>query len=165
MITKDVLDRVLSSITTLTKRQVLVGVPSDRAYRNPETGETEPASNALIGYAMEFGLPDQNVPARPFLVPGVESARDTVVAQLRKGAVAASSPTTSVNGHETAEKALAAAGMVAQAAVRAKITAGPFVPLAPSTIAQRRARGRTGTRPLIDTAQLRNSITFVVRES
>ena len=35
--------------------------------------------------------------------------------------------------------------------------------LAPVTLAQRRRRGRTGEKPLIDTAQMQRSVTHVVR--
>jgi hypothetical protein len=32
------------------------------------------------------------------------------------------------------------------------------------TLERRRAKGRTGTKPLIDTGQLRNAITYVLRK-
>jgi hypothetical protein len=35
--------------------------------------------------------------------------------------------------------------------------------LAERTLAARKARGRTGEKPLIDTGQLRNAVTFVVQ--
>jgi hypothetical protein len=48
--------------------------------------------------------------------------------------------------------------------VRAFITAGQgFAPLAAATLAARRRKGRTGTKPLIDTGQLRRAITYVLR--
>jgi hypothetical protein len=69
-----------------------------------------------------------------------------------------------------------------QNAVRTKITDGPFAPLADSTLRARARRGRKGAvaelksraqgnapnnanaKPLIDTGQLRKSITYVVRK-
>ncbi len=54
-------------------------------------------------------------------------------------------------------------GLMGQDAVRGKITSGPFVPLAPATLRARKAKGRTGEKPLIDTGQLRAAYTYVIR--
>jgi hypothetical protein len=48
----------------------------------------------------------------------------------------------------------------AQAAVKNKVVTGPFEPNKPATIAR-----KGSDRPLIDTAQLLNSITYVVRKT
>ena len=57
-----------------------------------------------------------------------------------------------------------AAGLIAQNSVRRTLTTAAYRPLSERTLAERRARGRTGTKPLIDTGQYRNSITYVVRD-
>jgi len=157
-ITKDNLPGLKAAVRALIRYEVLIGVPDSTAERQPEEGESKPPSNAAIGYWMETGVPEKNIPARPFLVPGVESIKDEAVARLKAAGAAAL-------GGEIKEiaKAQNAVGLIAQNAVRAKITEGPFAPLKPTTIAARQSRGRTGTRPLIDTGQLRNSITYVVR--
>jgi len=49
--------------------------------------------------------------------------------------------------------------------VKAKISSGPFKKLADATLAARRRRGRTGTKPLQDTDQLLNSVTYVMRKT
>ena len=64
---------------------------------------------------------------------------------------------------DAGDKALHSAGLIAQNAVRNKITEGPFVPLAPMTLAKRKARGRTGEKPLIDSGAYRNAQTYVIR--
>jgi hypothetical protein len=154
VIVKDKTLAVAASIKALANQQVLVGVPSSTAGRTDV-----PITNAVIGYLMEHGSPSQNLPARPFLVPGVRNAMPDVRKRLRAAA------TTALSGRPDAvDKALHAVGLVAVNSVRKKITDGPFMPLAPSTIAQRQARGRTGDRPLIDTGQLRQSITYVIRK-
>lgn len=153
-IVKDKSFAVAASIKALANQQVLVGVPSSTAGRTDV-----PITNAVIGYIMENGSPSQNIPARPFLVPGVRNAMAEVRKRLRAAA------TTALSGNPGAvDRALHAVGLVAVNAVRKKITDGPFAPLAPSTLAQRQARGRTGDRPLIDTGQLRQSITYVIRK-
>ncbi len=134
---------------------MLVGIPESAPER-----DDEPISNAVIGYIQETGSPVNNIPPRPFLVPGVKDAQVPIAAQLGKGAQLALSGQASA-----AETALHSAGLTAQNAVRAKLQAGEdFQPLAESTLAARRRRGRSGTKPLIDTGQLRNSITYVVRD-
>lgn len=163
--TKVPIKELVASLRTLTQNETLVGVPAENAGREPEPGESRTLNNAEIGYVMEFGSTVEGpggqsfvIPPRPHLRPGVEDARDKIAAQLKKGLLGALKGDASA-----ADIALHAAGLVAQNAVRNKITEGPFVPLAPATLAKRRARGRTGTKPLIDTAAYRNSQTYVVR--
>ena len=58
------------------------------------------------------------------------------------------------------------AGLIAQNSVKATITAGEgFAPLAESTLAARKRRGVSRTKPLIDTGSLLNSITYVIRKA
>lgn len=151
----DRLKEVLQSISGLVDKQVLVGIPDS----SPERKDDEPLSNAAIGYIQETGSPANNLPARPFLVPGVASAEEKTVPQLQKAVEAA------LDGDlPRAEKRMASAGLAAQNSVRAKINSGIAPQLKASTLAARRRRGRTGTVPLIDTGQLRNSITYVIRK-
>ena len=153
---------LMAQVKALTKNEVLIGVPAaDPQGRNPGSNERKgggPATNAVIGYVQETGDPERNIPARPFLVPGVESVGDQCAIRLGQGAKAALG-----GSADAADKAMHAAGLIAQSAVRKKITDGPFEPLSPKTIAAREARGRSGTKPLIDTGQLRNSISYVIR--
>lgn len=149
---------VLASIKALARSQVLVGVPSTTAEREPEPDDPAPLTNAEVGYIQENGAPEINLPARPFLKPGVEDEKDAIAARYEKGAKAV------LDGRvANIDSIHEQVGLQAQNAVRAKLTDGPFAPLKDSTLANRRRRGRTGEKPLIDTGQLRNSITFVVR--
>lgn len=154
-IKKDDLKRVLGSINELVGKQVLVGIPDSSDGRQDD----QPIGNAGIGYIQETGSPANNIPARPFLIPGVESVQGDVSARLGKAADAALA-----GDPDRAEVQMARAGMQAQNAVRARINSGIMPELKDSTIANRIRRGRTGTVPLIDTGQLRNSITYVVRK-
>lgn len=157
-VTKDRLADVLKSIHGLVAKEVLIGIPESEDSRNKREADGSPLGNAAIGYIQETGSPANNLPARPFLVPGVEAALKPATAKLKAGA------TKALDGQADAgEKSMHAAGMIAQNSVRATINAGVSPPLAPSTLAGRRRRGRTGTVPLIDTGQLRNSITYVIR--
>src|ERR1700676_2370855 len=89
---KVVLDKThdfFAALEELTSQAVFVGIPSTNVNRTPEPGEKNPASNALIGYVMENGDPDKNIPARPFLVPAVKANRKVIEDRLRKIADAA----------------------------------------------------------------------------
>jgi len=179
--------KVLKSMAALATKEVLVGIPDGNNSR-----ENDPeVTNSQIGYAMEFGLPANNVPARPFLIPGVKSAQERTTLHLRKAAEFAAA------GDPRYEEALNRAGSVARDAVKATIRSNIPPPLKPGTIAGRKyARGKnkrgkytarpgeleyarlvgTGVSPedaqaqagitaLINTAQLLNAITYVIRKA
>ena len=147
----DALPDLLRRLAAVAQRDVLVGVPAG------EERDDGP-SNAEIGYQNEFGSPANNIPARPHLLPGVAAVQDKVAAKLTQAADAAASGRVS-----DAERRLHAAGLLAQNSVRRTLTTTAYRPLSERTLAERRARGRTGTKPLIDTGQYRRSITYVVR--
>lgn len=172
-VTTDKLAQVMTTMAQLVKKDVLVGIPDSA----PERKEDTPLSNAQIGYILDNGSPKANIPPRPFLVPGVENVQPEIVEDFRGGAKAA------LDGNAAGvERSLVRAGLRAQNAVREKIQDGPFVPLSEVTLRNRARRGRKGAReeldrraagedpgtstakPLLDTGQLRNSVTFVVRK-
>lgn len=178
-VTIDRLASVVANIKAMGEKSVMVGIPEQKTERRPDDEENpkEPATNALLGYIHENGSPAQGIPARPFLIPGVQSAHKDVAKVLEGAAKQA------LNGDKRAvEKGLEKAGMVAQAAVREAITHGNFEPLSDATLRARAKRGRKGAKaelearregaepsnatakPLIDTGQLRNSINYVVRK-
>lgn len=152
---KDGLPKLLKGLHQLPKRGVLVGIPAAKGPRD----EGDPVNNAALGYIHEFGAPEANIPARPFLIPGVRSATDRVAISFRRAGEAALS-----GNNEKAEASINAAGMAAVASVQRRLTDGPFVPLAETTLAARRRRGVTRTKPLIDTGQLRRAVTYVLRK-
>ena len=147
----DALPDLLRRLAGVAQRDVLVGVPAGE-------GRDDGPTNAEIGYQNEFGSPANNIPARPHLLPGVAAVQDKVVAKLTKAADAAATGRPS-----DAERHLHAAGLLAQNSVRRTLTTTAYRPLSERTLAERRARGRTGTKPLIDTGQYRRSITYIVR--
>lgn len=146
-----------SRVEELTKSQVLVGVPREDTTRksNEKKG---PMNNATLAYIHDKGSPAANIPARPFMVPGIKAVQPRVAQVLKTGAQAVlqGAPSGMPN-------ALHKAGLIAQASIRGKINEGIPPPLAPSTLAARRRRGRKGEKPLVDTGQLRNSINYVIR--
>lgn len=151
-------EAVRRAVDLLTSRRVLVGVPMGRTQRQPDPPDPATMGNADLAYIHEYGSPAANIPARPFLRPGIREAQVTIRGWMMKTAQAA------FRGDEAAvTRGLHATGMAAKIAVQGKIQRGPFMPLAASTLAKRRKKGRTGTLPLLDTGQLRNAINYVIR--
>lgn len=144
---------IFEAIEELTSQEVLVGIP------HGEVREDTDMTNAQIGYLQETGSPAMNLPPRAFLVPGVEDCQDLVSNQLTKAADEA------LKGNKQGvAKHLNRAGMSAQNSVRSKINSGEFTPLSEATLRARRRAGKTRTKPLIDTGQLRNSITYIIKK-
>jgi hypothetical protein len=123
-------DKLISSLQGVIKRTLLVGIPSENAPR-----EDSSVSNAMIGYVQEFGEPANNLPARPFLVPGVNMKKDEIVQRLRIAAKAA------IEGDEArAQTMLDSLGLILVNSVHDVMDAQQFVPLAPSTVEARLAK-------------------------
>lgn len=185
VITKDVVNGIIGEITELVGKQVLVGIPENKTIRSSFESGTPP-TNATLGYIHEFGAPGANIPARPFLVPGVRKATKAVMPHLQAACEAALE-----QDRKRSDKELTAAGIIAASSAKKEIHSGNFVPLKPGTIRGRfRSRGTksrrageeqymelvkggmspaaaqtaAGIRPLINTGQLANSITSVVRK-
>lgn len=143
-----------SVLRELSKR-VVIGIPAGSMHP-AEEGEA-PVGNATLGYLFEYGAPERNLPARPHLVPGIESIRAQAAARLKKAAQAAF-----LGDLAAPENALNTIGLIGVAAVQQQITDGAFAPLAERTIKARVRRGRTGTKPLIDTGSYRRSFTYTI---
>lgn len=143
---------VLKSLKAMKGAQVLIGVPSSADGRSGEA-----IGNAALAYINDRGAPSANIPARPFLVVGVEAGLEKATKALKVYAAKG------LDNPEQIDKGLAAAGMICRDAVKARIVSQEgFKPLSPTTLKMRKARGFTGTKALIVTASLLNSITYVV---
>jgi len=178
----DKLKDLVKGINELTSKDVLVGVPESAATRQGDQG---PMNNATLAYIHDNGSPAANIPARPFMCPGIKAAQEKIEGRLKKAALAALDGQTAKVDAE-----LSAAGMAAQSSIKSEINDGEFAPLSPSTIAGRfrsrgtksqrgaeleylemvsngvppeLAQGAAGIQPLVNTGQLRNSIKYVVR--
>lgn len=148
---QDRVDEVIRAIHRMDQRRVLVGFPEGAHDRS-----NSEINNASLAYIHEHGSPAANIPARPFLTPGIEDAEDAVVAEFRQGAAQA---LTSNNPDAVLERTLNRVGLIAVGSVQKKIVTGPFVPLKPATI-----RRKGSSKPLIDTGQMRQAVSYVIRD-
>lgn len=138
----------------LKSKMLYVGIPETETSR--EDGES--VSNAFLGYLHENGSPVRRIHARPFLAVSIEKNKDVLSKML--GADVGKN----LLSRGGAEKAFLRAGLKAQSIVKDYIIKGEnFAPLSKKTLKERAERGFTGTKPLIETAQLLNSINFVIR--
>lgn len=152
-VTRDEVKNVITNIEAMTGKRVLIGIPDANAGR-----KDGPMTNAALGYIHENGSPARNIPARPFLIPGVEEAAPKAIEAMKKFAAQGLTDPAAV------DKGLNAAGLIAQASVKNRIrNSVGFAPLSEATLAERKRTGKKGTKPLIRTGQLMNSLTYVVR--
>ena len=178
-VTHDGMGKLRAALKAMSAREVLVGVPADKTER----GDGSPVTNAGIAYVQDNGAPEQNIPARPFMRPGIDAARDKLIQHLALGAKAV------LERGASPDDGLIACGLVAVSSIKMQIKQGIPPPLADATVrarANRRGGPRGGTRrgaqwemawraagappglelakPLIDTGNLIGSITFVIRD-
>jgi hypothetical protein len=185
---KKIIDNVTEisgRVEELTHTDVLVGIPKEK-----NTRRDSPIGNAALAYIHEFGSPAHNIPARPFLYPGLKRVRGPIIEEMHKASQAA------LTGEGfNVDMSMHRVGIIARNSVVKEITDPnpPFTPLKPATIRARLRRTAAGRRklkqikgqgksltqwaaetdaagslnvhPLIDTAQLRAAITYVVRKS
>jgi hypothetical protein len=176
-VTHDEMGSFMKALEEMQAKSVLAGFPEGEKPREDEEGNPDPITNAALGYIHNTGMPEQNIPARPFMNEGIENKREEITDGMEAAGIAA------LDGDmDGVNSALNAVGLSAQAGIRTKIVDGPFEPLAESTLKARARRGRKGAqeeldrraagedpgvelaRPLNDTAQMRNAVNYVVRK-
>ena len=81
-IKQDKVDAILRSLQGMERKRVMIGVPSDASDRRDPT---QPITNAEIAYIQDNGSPANNIPARPFMRPGMEAAAPRAAVQMKKG--------------------------------------------------------------------------------
>lgn len=160
-------------LARLTKDNVLVGVPSSHDARNGDSG----INNATLAYIHDNGSPARNIPARPFMKPGINAVQKEITKLLRGGALDVLSGQSGA-----AEKCLHKVGLTAVSSIKNTINDGIGPPLKWGTV-KGRLRNRIAAKgakaalekggdkpsmadakPLVATGQMRNSITYVIRD-
>jgi hypothetical protein len=176
-LTKDMMGDLYEAVKDMTGKEVLAGFPeSEEKERKDADGNPTPITNAAIAYVQNTGEPTLNIPARPFMVEGIENVQDTIVDYMKQVGQAA------LDGDSLrVDQGLHDVGLEAQKGIQIKILDGPFEPLAESTLKARARRGRKGAqeeldrrdagedpgvelaRPLNDTGQMRNAVNYAIR--
>jgi hypothetical protein len=146
--------KLAEALKKLQKAAVYVGIPADRSLR---TGDD--VTNAQLLYTHTHGSPLQNIPARPVIEPAIaaEDNAARISAELKQAAQSAlASDTEAMHLH------LEKAGQLGENAAKRWFTdpRNNWAPNAPATVEE-----KGSDKPLIDTGELRRSITHVVKDS
>lgn len=143
------LKAVQEAVRELKKHEVLVGIPQEK---NSKRGSV---TNAELLFIHTNGSPVRGIPARPVLQPAIEHDKERVGTALGKAVDAAA------NGKkEQVLPALEKAGMLGANVCKAWFTnpSNGWKPNKPETV-----KRKNSSRPLIDTSEMRKSITYVVK--
>lgn len=175
---KNGLEELSKALGILADVEVLVGVPAETTDIRNEDGQ-EYITNAALAYIHDNGEPSANIPARPFMIPGIAKVQDKLALQLRKSATAAFNE----GSTDAVERGMHMVGLTAQLSIQKTIQEGIPPPLADSTLRARarKRKGRVGpglellsrsmgeapsmdfVTPLIDTGDMLKSITYAIR--
>lgn len=178
-IKKDRVPELFAGLKLLTQNEVLVGVPSENSDRPPDptNPKADGITNAELAYIHDNGAPEVNIPARPFMVPGINDAMPQNESIMRKQAQYAIDGKGAAKVNEGFERI----GFNCVDKITSVIRAGVPPPLADRTVRNRlrkgdikaqyelnrRAAGYGAStqivKPLIDTAEMLKSLTYVVR--
>jgi hypothetical protein len=150
---KDNTQKLKAALAKLQKAQVYVGVPEEKGSRSKAA-----INNAQLVYIHTHGSPLRHIPPRPIIEPAIKAPgnKELITGELGKAAQAVLGAQPS-EAHSHLERA----GMLGRnAAIRwFNDPRNNWAPNAPATVAR-----KGSDHPLIDTAQMRRSITYVVEE-
>ena len=148
-------------------RTVRVGILSGpKMARKKKTDPKSTETNAEIGAKQEYGSFTLGIPPRSFLHVPLRSAkaRQRIVKDAAEGLDRGLARGEAVDASKSFYGKLGA-GMVASVQESFDLSGPGWKPLKASTIKRRQTRKvwpRMGTKPLIDTAELRNSLSFKI---
>lgn len=180
------MEELAEALKLLADIDILVGYPEDAedAERHDESGKPEDLTNATLAYIHDNGAPEANIPARPFMAPGIKDVEEKLADKLGEILKAV------LIGKGTAvvERGLIQVGTIAALGIQKKINEGIPPPLSDYTLRQRmknnrkngggarkgakeeldrRGRGEAPStefaKTLVDTAQMRNATTYALR--
>lgn len=141
----------------LSKKEVVVGIPAS-ANKNHKSEDGEIIKLAELGAIHEYGSPKLRIPQRSFLRIPLQTNHDRLLKFISKEL--------SFSEIDT-NNALGKLGALGQSVVLEAFKTqgdGKWKPLSPLTELYRKKGNSSGSsKPLIDTGQLRQSITFEVR--
>ncbi len=145
------LQAVQKSIKELKKIDVLVGIPQEEAGR-----EQNDITNAELLYIHTNGSPANNIPPRPVVEPAIQDSKEEIGTLLKEAILKALEGDTG-----GAMAGMERAGTQGENAVKGWFT-NPKNGWAENAESTKKKKG--SSKPLIDTGQLRKSITHVVKK-
>ncbi len=151
----DNMAKLVEGVRLLATLHPMVGIPEEKGERD----DGADISNAALLYIHDQGAPEAGIPQREVMAPGIKNAMPEIDRRLALAGKAA------LDGKpQSVRNQMAAAGQAGASAVKAMINSNVQPPLAAGTLAARKRRGVKRTNTLVDTGQMRNAVTYVVRE-
>lgn len=158
-VTLDRSKEIKKALDRLSLSNVLVGFPTESGS-HADNSKKGAVTNAYLGYIHDKGAPGANIPARPFLEPGILDAQKDILADMEEGALKTLDGDT-----KAAETALEKAGMHAELSVKEQFTDNNWPRLKHDRYRKgKKAQKKEDATPLVDTGQLRRAVTHVVRK-
>lgn len=140
------LRRIIDNVKSMGLNKLEVGLPAGKSHSGTDLDMAE------LGAVHEFGSISRNIPARPFIRPSITENREKYIKLMRQQA------SKLIFRRVTLKNALSIVGEVAKSDIQKYMLTASFTPLSPETI-----KRKGSTRPLIDSAQMRNAITYEVK--
>ena len=116
---------------------------------------------AYVAAIQELGYPEGNIPSRPFFRNAIKTGEEKWIKNMARLVRSAT------RGNITGDQALERMGSHIAGEVQQSIADGSYDDLEAATLAARQSRKRTkgvSTKPLIDTAQMLQSVSYQVTE-
>ncbi len=154
------LQNLIDAVEFTKDNYVLVGIPQKTSSRNKlEAKSKETITNAELLYIHTNGSPVNNVPARPVVEPAIYDDSERISKMLSDAFYALCD-----GDRDTCERIMQKVGIRAQNVCRGWFTnpKNGWPENSPAVIARKIKKGSTDPKPLIDTGELRKSITYVV---
>lgn len=143
------LKKLMERAEQLNRIELVVGIPNDKNSRDESSGIT----NSELGVIHEFGVPEKNIPERSFMRSTASEEAENV-GRLSNVQIAEY-----LKSENSTHDVFATVGTYLQGKIIDKITDGNFEPNKEETIKRKKS-----SKALIDTGQLRGSITYEIRE-
>lgn len=152
---KDIYNQVKKNLLNFSKLDLLIGVPQEKTERDKNVqGETtnEPITNAQLMFIHTNGSPIKNIPKRPTIEPTIDENKDKINEKFKNAVNKIL--TNRGDGKDDLERL----GLWVVNKVKARFGSEELEPNTEGTI-----KRKGSDRPLIDTGQLRNSVTYIIR--
>lgn len=153
------LENLMNAVSYMQNNYVLVGIPQKTSSRPEDKIGSKEITNAELLYIHTNGSPVNNIPARPVIEPAIYNDSERLSKMLMKGFQQLCD-----GDVEKCDRTLQLIGTRAQKVCRDWFTnpANGWPPNSPGVIAAKLRKGSTAPKPLIDTGELRKSITYVI---
>lgn len=153
------LESLIKGLAFIATNDVYVGIQEKDTKRKKNKDDIA-ITNAELLFIHTNGSPINNVPARPVIEPAIKDDAERLSGMMKKVAQLAFDDKLT-----EARRQLSLTGMRGQNVCRNWFTnpKNGWPPNSPSVQAEKRRKGSTDPKPLIDTGELRKSITYFIK--